>query len=286
MSAPDGGHSATAMVSPDGMARHPDPAPGMGNDRPVLRRDPARQLAGEFLGTMALLVAIVGSGIATSSGDAASSTQLFQHAAVVGATLFVLIWILRTVCDAHFNPAVTLAAVLLGLLPRRLAAAYVVAQFLGAVVGTVVAHLLFLAPAVQFGTTERWGVHLGGSEFVATAGLVVVIFALVRAGEGRVVPAAVGAWIGGAVFFTSSMSFANPAVSVARMLTDSWTAIVPGHVPAFVVAQLVGAVAAAGLVAWLFAPEPEQATPDALADTTARDRPIVVASATTQEHAR
>ncbi len=220
-----------------------------------LRRDPTRQVAGEFLGTMVLLVAVVGSGIATSV-DGAASTQLFQHAAVVGVTLFVLIWVLRSVCDAHFNPAVTLAAVVLGMLPRRLAAGYVLAQVGGAITGTVVAHLLFREPVVALGATGRSGLHLWGSEFAATAGLVVVIFALVRAGEGRVVPSAVGAWITGAIFFTSSMCFANPAVSVARMLTDTWTGIVPAHVPPFVIAQVLGALGAVVLVAWLFDPEP------------------------------
>lgn len=213
--------------------------------------DRARVLVGEFLGTAGLLLAVVGSGIATAD-TAAPSTQLFQHAAVVGATLAVLIWALAPISGAHFNPAVTLAAVLTGRLPRRRAAGYVTAQLVGAIAGTVVADLLFARTPLVWGTIDRSAASLWASELVATAGLVGVILALLVTGQNARVGAAVGAWVAGAVIFTSSMSFANPAVTVARMFTDSWTGIVPAHVPAYVVAQLLGALVAVVVVTWLY----------------------------------
>lgn len=221
----------------------------------TLRRDPVRRVVAEFLGTLLLLVAVVGSGIATST-DGAASTQLFQHAAVVGATLVVLVMALGPVSGAHFNPAVTLAAVVLDLLPGRLAVPYVAAQVAGAITGTVVANTMFGLAPVALGTTGRTGATLWGSEVVATAGLVAIIFGMVRAGSDHAVPAAVGGWVFGAVFFTSSTCFANPAVTVGRLFTDSWTAIDPAHVPAYVAAQVVGSLLAVGLVAWLWSPGP------------------------------
>lgn len=226
----------------------------------ALPRDAARRLVAEGVGTATLLLAVVGSGIATS-GTAAPSTQLFQHAAVVGITLVVLIWVLGPVSGAHFNPAVTLAAVVSRRLAPRLAAAYVVVQLAGAAAGTVLADLLFARPALVWGTIDRSGPELWASELVATAGLVGVILALLATDQVSRVGAAVGAWVAAAIFFTSSMSFANPAVTVARMLTDSWTGIVPAHVPAYVAAQLLGAVVAVATVIWLFRPAPDQAGP-------------------------
>lgn len=223
----------------------------------ALRQDPSRRLAAEFLGTALLLVAVVGSGIATSV-DGAASTQLFQHAAVVGATLVALILALGPVSGAHINPAVTVAAVLLDALPRHLALPYVLAQVTGAITGTIVANAMFGLDPVAFGATARAGGTLWGSELVATAGLVAVIFGIVRAGNERAVPGAVGAWVFGAIFFTSSMCFANPAVTIARLFTASWTAILPAHVPTYVVAQLAGTGVAVLGVRWLWMPEPDQ----------------------------
>lgn len=238
----------------------------------VLRRDPARRLAAEFLGTLLLLVAVVGSGIATSV-DGAASTQLFQHAAVVGATLVALVLVFGPVSGAHLNPAVTLAAVLLDALPRRQALPYAAAQVAGAVCGTVVANAMFGLAPVAFGTTARSGPTLWGSEVGATAGLVVVIFGMVRAGTERAVPGAVGAWVFGAVFFTSSMCFANPAVTIARLFTTSWTAIRPAHAPAYVVAQLAGALAAVLVVRWLWLPDHARAATAPTPDPSRTDLP-------------
>ena len=214
-----------------------------------------RRVAAEFLGTAGLLLAVVGSGI-TASGDGAASAQLFQHAVVVGAVLAALIVALGPVSGAHFNPAVTLVDAVFAGISRRAAAAYVAAQLAGAVAGVVAANLLFGLPAVQPATLERAGAALLASEAVATFGLLVVIFGVVRSGRIAAVPAAVGAWVAGAIYATPSASFANPAVTVARAMTDTYTGIAPGDVTAFVVAQLLGAGAAAGAIALLFAPPP------------------------------
>lgn len=218
----------------------------------------ARRLAAELLGTAGLLLAIVGSGVAAAS-DAGTPAQLFPHAVVVGAALGALIMTFGSVSGAHFNPAVTLVDALFKGLGPWLAGGYVVAQLGGAVVGVVGANLLFGLPAVAVATTERAGWALAASEGVATAGLLLVIFGVARSGNTRAVPAAVGAWLAAAIYFTSSTSFANPAVTVARVLTDTYTGIAPAGVPAFLAAQLVGAAAAAGLIAWLFRPDPELA---------------------------
>ena len=239
---------------------------------PALQRDLARRLVAEGVGTALLLLAVVGSGIAT--GDtAAPSTQLFQHAAVVGVTLVVLIWVLGPVSGAHLNPAVTVAAVVSRRLAPVVAATYVLVQVVGAIAGTVLADLLFARPALVWGTIERAAPALWASEFVATAGLAGVIFALLATDQASRVGAAVGAWVAAAIFFTSSMSFANPAVTIARMVTDSWTGIVPAHVPAYVAAQLLGAVAAVAAVAWLFRLEPVRGESPAAGATRRRERP-------------
>lgn len=214
----------------------------------------ARKLAAEFVGTALLLVAIVGSGI-TASGDGAASAQLFQHAVVVGAALVALILAFGHVSGAHFNPAVTLVDALFGGLPTREAGGYVVAQLTGAVVGVVVTNAMFAEPAVAVAATDRSGAHLAGSEALATFGLLVVIFGVVRSGNLGAVPGAVGAYIAAAIYFTSSASFANPAVTVARALSDTYTGIAPGGIPGFLAAQLVGALAAAALIRWLFRPD-------------------------------
>lgn len=211
----------------------------------------ARRLVAELLGTAGLLLAIVGSGIALAA-DGPGPLQLAAHAIVVGITLAALIVTFGPVSGAHFNPAVTLGAWLLGSLRARDAGGYVAVQVAGGALGAVLANVLFSHPPVALATTERAGSALAGSEAVATFGLVVVILGLLRAGRAAAVPAAVGAWITGAIVFTPSTAFANPAVTVARTLTDTYTGIAPAGVPAFLAAQLVAACAAALLVRWLF----------------------------------
>lgn len=218
----------------------------------------ARRLVAEALGTAFLLAAIVGSGIVTSS-DGPASAQLFQHAAAVGLALGALIVTFGPVSGAHFNPVVTVVDALFGGLSARLAVAYVGAQLAGGVLGTVATHLMFDLPAVTMATSDRLGLHLALGEVVATLGLLLVIFGVVRSGNTGAVPAAVGAYIAAAIYFTSSAAFANPAVTVARALTDTYVAITPRSVPAYLLAQLAGAALAAGLVAWLFRPDPATA---------------------------
>ena len=213
----------------------------------------ARPLVAELLGTSGLLLAIVGSGITASEGGAAS-TQLFQHAAAVGAALFVLILTFGAISGAHFNPAVTLADVWCKGMTVRTGLSYVVAQVAGAIVGTMVANLLFGLSPVAWATTDRTGLALAASEGVATFGLLVVIFGVVRSGRSPAVAAAVGAWIAAAIYFTSSASFANPAVTIARALTDTYTGIGVAAVPGFLLAQLIGVAAAVPTIRWLFAP--------------------------------
>lgn len=214
----------------------------------------ARRLTAEFLGTAGLLLAIVGSGI-RAAADGPQSAQLFQHAVIVGAALAALIVTFGSVSGAHFNPVVTLVDALFGGLRARVAVGYVMAQLVGAVGGVILANVLFGLPAASIGTTDRTGLALAGSEIIATIGLLVVIFGVVRSGNVRAVPAAVGAWIAAAVYFTSSASFANPAVTLARVFTDSYTGIAPAAVPGFLVAQVAGGMLAAALIGWLFRPD-------------------------------
>lgn len=218
----------------------------------------ARRLAAEGLGTALLLVAIVGSGI-TASSDGAASAQLFQHAAVVGIALTALILTFGHVSGAHFNPAVTLVDALFGGMSRSLAAGYVAMQIVGAIVGAVTVNLVFGRGSIELATTARTGSALAASEALATFGLLVVIFGVVHAGRQNALAGAVGAYIGAAIFFTPSASFANPAVTVARMFSDTYTGIAPGGVGAFIAAQLVGAGVATVVIRWLFHPDAAEA---------------------------
>lgn len=217
-----------------------------------------RVLVAEAVGTAFLLAAIVGSGIMVQQ-DGAASTQLFQHAVVVGAALSALILTFGPVSGAHLNPVVTLVDAWFGGLPWRRVPGYVVAQLAGAVVGVLLTNLTFGLAAVEVASTSREGMTLVGGEVIATLGLLLVIFGVVRSGGGRIVAPAVGAYIAAAVCFTASTSFANPAVTIARTLTDTYTGIAPVHVPGFLVGQLAGAVLAVGLVWLLFAPQPTEA---------------------------
>jgi glycerol uptake facilitator-like aquaporin len=160
---------------------------------------------------------------------------------------------LGAVSGAHFNPAVTLVDRLFGTLTTRETAAYAVAQTLGGCLGTVIANLMFELPAIEWSSKDRSSGALWLSEVVATVGLLLVIHGCVRTGRAAVVPFAVGAWIGGAYWFTSSTSFANPAVTVARTLSDSFAGIEPASAPVFVVMQLAGTVIAFGLIRYLYA---------------------------------
>ncbi|MGH9229574.1 MAG: aquaporin [Acidimicrobiales bacterium] len=212
-----------------------------------------RRVFAEALGTAWLAVAIIGSGIAAtrlSPGDA--GLQLLLNALATAAGLVAVILALGPVSGAHLNPVVTLAKRLLGGLTTTEAATYAGAQVAGGAIGAVVANVMFALPAVELASQARSSGSLWTSEVVATFGLVLVVFALAGGGRSAAAAFAVGAYIGGAYFFTSSTSFANPAVTLARMLSDTFAGIAPSSVPAFTVAQVVGALLAVAAVRVLY----------------------------------
>lgn len=213
----------------------------------------ARRAFAEFLGTALLLIAVIGSGIAAvrlSPDDI--GLQLLENALATAGGLAAIIIAVGSVSGAHLNPVVTLVDHALGGISRQAAAAYVCAQVLGAALGVVVANLMFKLPAVDLSTKVRDGSALFLAEVVATFGLLLVVFGVTRSGRAVLAPFAVAAYIGGAYFFTSSTSFANPAVTIARMLSDTFAGIEPASVPAFIGAQLLGAVIALGAITILF----------------------------------
>jgi arsenate reductase len=208
-------------------------------------RSIGRRALAEFIGTALLLLAVVGSGIAArrlSPGDI--GLELLENAVATGAALAAIIWCLGPVSGSHLNPAVSLVDSALGGLRARDVPAYVAAQLLGGVAGVMVANLMFSLPAVTISTHVRSGGGLWLSEAVATFGLLLVIFGLVRTHRPSAVPVAAGAYISGACFFTSSTGFANPAVALARMLSNTFSGISPGSVAPFIAAELAGAVIA------------------------------------------
>ncbi|HEY8216216.1 MAG TPA: aquaporin [Acidimicrobiia bacterium] len=205
----------------------------------------ARRLLAESLGTAFLLAAVVGSGIAAqrlSPGDA--GLQLLENAVATGAALVAIIATFRHVSGAHLNPLVTLVDRHLGNLSWREATSYCGAQVVGAIVGVAVANAMFELPPLQISAEVRDGAGLLAGEVVATLGLLLVVFGLARSGRTSATPFAVGAFITAAYFFTSSTGFANPAVTTARMLTDTFAGIAPASAPAFIAAEAVGAVIA------------------------------------------
>ena len=207
-------------------------------DTPCLR---ARHAVAEFLGTTFLLIAVVGSGIAAqrlSPGDV--GLQLLENAGVTGAALIAIILAFGPVSGAHMNPVVTLTDAILGGTPWDEVPAYLAAQLAGGVLGTVMANLMFGLSAISISTHQRSGTGLWLGEVVATFGLLATIYGVVRSGRSGVAPFAVGAYITGAYWFTSSTSFANPAVTIARTLSDSFAGIAPPGVPLFILMQFVG----------------------------------------------
>jgi glycerol uptake facilitator-like aquaporin len=214
--------------------------------------DLVRRAAAELIGTAFLVAAVVGSGIAASRLSPHDvGLQLLENSLITGAALVALILALQPV-SAAFNPVVTLVERALGLISSREAAGLVVAQVAGGVIGVVAANLMFELDAVSISGHDRsgWGVALG--EAVATMGLVLVIFGSLRAGRNETLAFAVGGYIAAAYWFTSSTSFANPAVTIARMLSDTFAGIAPSSVPVLVVMQLVGGAIALVLVRVLY----------------------------------
>lgn len=229
-----------------------------------MTRDLSRRALAELLGTGLLVGVVVGSGImAGRLSGGQTGLELLENSTATVLGLAALILVFAPVSGAHFNPVVTLADHLLGRRSgtgpgAREAAVYIGAQLAGGVGGTVLANTMFGLPEVVVSHHMRSGGPLWLGEVVATAGLVLLIFSLTRTGRGAHAPAAVGAYIGAAYWFTSSTSFANPAVTLARAFTDTFTGIAPGSVPGFVLAQLVGGGIGVALVAVLFplAPSP------------------------------
>ena len=204
-----------------------------------------RQLLAEFLGSAFLAAVVIGSGIAAanlSPGDV--GLQLFENATATAAGLFTIILMFGPVSGGHFNPVVSLVDAAFGGLRPRQAAAYIPAQVAGCVSGAVLANAMFGLSAISISTKHRASEAHLLAEVVATLGLLLVIFSLARTRRISIAPAAVGAYIGAAYFFTSSTSFANPAITVGRMFSDTFAGIAPASVPAFVTAQLVGGLAA------------------------------------------
>lgn len=255
----------------------------MTQDHPTPTAPPAanlaRRLGAEFFGTALLVTVVVGSGIAAqrlSPGDV--GLQLLENSIVTAFGLSVLILVFGPVSGAHFNPVVSAADWALGRLGRRRGAVrssglsgadvftYTLAQVLGGIAGAELANVMYQVPLVELSTTERTGTHLLVGEVTATVGLIVLIFSLARTGRGALAAPAVGAYIGAAYWFTSSTSFANPAVTVGRVFSDTFAGIAPGSVLGFIAAQLVGATVAVGLVRWFYPTlaQPGDSTLDAI----------------------
>jgi glycerol uptake facilitator-like aquaporin len=216
-----------------------------------------RELAAEFLGSMVLAAAVIGSGIMAerlAAGNAA--VALLGNTAATVAVLAVLIAMLAPISGAHFNPAVTLVALARKKLPASTAMTYIVVQIIGCCCGAVLAHAMFELPLVQASTHMRTGVAQWVAEIVATAGLVLVAFTATMKEAAWRVPA----WIAGAYWFTASTSFANPAITVGRSLSDTFSGIRPVDAPGFVMAQLVGA-AVGMLLLWMLAEREPRTVP-------------------------
>src|SRR5579862_98092 len=225
---------------------------------PLESFDAARRLAAEGLGTGWLLATIIGSGIMAERLSAGNTAvALLANTLATGGTLFVLISIFGPLSGAHFNPAVSLVFAIRRELSWRMAATYAGVQIAGGVLGVFAAHAMFAEPILQVSTKMRDGPAQVFSEFVATFGLIATILGCLRF-RPSATPAAVSLYIVAAYWFTASTSFANPAVTIARSLSDTFAGIAPGSAPYFIVGQLVGAVVASLLFGWMLrrAPAP------------------------------
>lgn len=217
-----------------------------------MRPGTGTRLAAELLGTAVLVAAVIGSGIMATDLTGDTALALLINALATVAALGVLIWVLGPVSGAHFNPAVTLVAAVQREIRPGEALGYVVVQTAGAAAGAALADIMFALPAWSLSTHERGGIGIWTGEIVATAGLLFVIGALTRTGHARLGPVLVPAWIGAAYFFTASTSFANPAVTIGRTLSNTFAGIAPASVAAFIGFQLLGAAVGAGLTALFY----------------------------------
>jgi arsenate reductase len=240
-----------------------------------------RRLAAEFLGSALLAAIVIGSGIAAQQlSPADTGLELLENSAATAAGLFTIILIFGPVSGAHFNPVVSLADAALGGISWRNAIAYLPAQVAGCVAGAVAANLMFAQAAISISVKNRASGAHALSEVIATAGLLLVIFALARSGRAGTAPAAVGAYIGAAYWFTASTSFANPAITVGRMFSNTFAGIAPSSAPVFIAAQLGGGIAGVLIIRFLYpgltpvqaasVVVPHEAAPSAALDGTAR----------------
>ena len=212
-----------------------------------------RRLIAEFLGSAFLAAVVIGSGIAAQRlSPGQTGLQLLENAAATAAGLYAIILMSGPVSGGHFNPVVSFADAAFGGLSWRDAGAYLPAQVAGCIGGAVIANLMFALPAVTISAKHRATPAHFLSEIIATLGLLLVIFALARSGRARTGPAAVGAYIGAAYWFTSSTSFANPAITIGRMFSNTFAGIAPSSVPAFIGAQIIGCVLAVMLIKVLY----------------------------------
>lgn len=218
----------------------------------AMRLDLPRRLVAEALGTGLLIVAVVGSGIMAQRLTTDVGLQLLENSLATAGALVALILMFGAVSGAHFNPVVTLLDRVLGSIRTRDAVLYIAAQTVGACLGAMLANAMFELPLINMSTHDRSSGALWISEIVATATLLLVIQGCVRSGRAAVVPFAVAGWIGGAYWFTSSTSFANPAVTIARMLSDTFAGIAPASVPMFILMQVIGLTVAAVLIRFLY----------------------------------
>ncbi len=238
--------AADVSFDPAELATEPEVGTG------AVRVDLPRRLVAEAVGTAFLLVAVVGSGIMATNLSTDVGLQLLENAAATAGALIGIILMFGAVSGAHFNPIVSLVDRLSGTISTRETLLYTAAQVVGGCVGVMIANVMFGLDAINVSTRERSGGDLWLSEVIATIGLLLVIHGCVRTGRANAVPFAVGLWIGGAYFFTSSTSFANPAVTIARTLSDSFAGIDPASAPMFIVMQLLGALLAWALIRFVY----------------------------------
>jgi arsenate reductase len=212
-----------------------------------------RRLLAEFLGSAFLAAVVIGAGIAAQNlSPGQTGLQLLEDAAATAVGLYAIILMFGPVSGGHFNPVVSFVDAFFGGLSWRDAAAYLPAQVAGCITGAVLANLMFTLPAVTISAKHRATPAHFLSEIIATLGLLLVIFALARSGRARSAPAAVGAYIGAAYWFTSSTSFANPAISIGRMFSNTFAGIAPSSVPSFIAAQILGGIVAAVVIKALY----------------------------------
>ncbi|MGI9615125.1 MAG: aquaporin [Acidimicrobiales bacterium] len=259
--APDASASAPAKPSTD---TDSDGHHDGGNDDRRL----ASRLTAEFVGTAFLLAAVVGSGIMAERLTDDVGLQLFQNAFATAGVLMALILTFAMASGAHFNPAVTLADWVLGGIDSATAAAYVAVQVAGGVVGVMAANVMFELDPIYWSTKDRSSANLVFAEVIATIGLLLVIHGVVRSGQPTLAAFSVSGYIAGAYYFTSSTSFANPAVTVARTFSDTFAGIRPASAPAFIVAQIVGALIAIGIIRVVY---PRSAATEGAADSGVAD---------------